>query len=779
MAVDERRMTTTEQADSLFSILPTQWKWRVAAPILVPWVQATLALPLAISGWRAGIGPAWALAFFAAIAALTLLEDMSARHSGFAGLATFARRLLRQRPGPPSADALALELHPPPPLAAWRSPLRSLLPLAVVLLTWAAALAATRAPESPALHRFIILTLGFAIVPYVRVLAAHLTHTRPSTRQGAFWVWIAGSIAATVTLWLLVHDVWARAAGIAFFVALYFAVLVAMRLWTGERAWNDVLTNLSRELLEERHDGENYDGLAERIGGKLRHARVAFLVRDDADHLRIAGSYLHAPEAVAQRVPLAGSLTGRVYRERRPVGCNDVGACRDYVPAVNENTRAEIAVPVMYQGEIFAVLDVQSSVYGVYDLPEVRTLEMIARVIGAAIAASRQHNFYEAAARVWEKVGDATDRETANDAAIFDLFAGAAREMLGADLITYYPLTLSGRPRVEPFLSGPFKAPDALRGAPSEETDDVLVPLIVAWRPVFASDLAAEPRLLGKQEPGRPGFVQREGTRSACFLPVGTHQERLGALFLNFLEPVEFDGMTKFTALALAQAYAAPAAQNRYRIGYHHGFGRPEMNLHNVVGRHGFSYGSRSVNKLASELLKQSDGHACGPGAACALLPLVEDMDKLLNELSTLEAARPPDFHAITLSRQVDIYIASLVPPAGNPTPAIRYAIPHQIDSLNPLLKLAIYRVITEGISNALLYAGARNIDVVIEHGDHNTTIRIKNDGARLPPDAFQRKSRYGIYYLLEKFREELGAEGELIAQPAGSLLTLSIPSLP
>lgn len=786
LRMEKNDLTSTAHPDNGFLISLDMWKWRLIVVVLVPWIQLSLAIPLAVMGWRAGASWLWVSAWLGIMGLLTLIEGLSLRGPRLGQILIDRRsNRLRLRPtkskGLSDDEPLALAPYSDAPLAAWNKRFSFIGPMAVLILSWVSAVLAGRLlPPSSALSMLLVLMFGFAVVPFVRVLLARLNHTRSSLRQFSFWLVVAGTILATIALNPLIGDTLTVVSVAAYFALLYGTTYAALRLWTGERGWNEALNELSQTFLEKKYGGDDFNDMAEEIGRRLRYVRIAILVPDGPDHLILAGSHGFSERAAAQRVPIAGSLTGRVYESCAAVACNDVDACAAYVPAENERTKAELAVPVMYRGEIFAVLDVQSPYLGVFDLPDVHTLETIARVIGAILAANRQNRSYEVAVGIWEEIIGEAGHEMANDAALFEHFAIAARKLLGVDLVTYYPLTLSGRPQMEPLISGEFREPEKMC-VPTLDVDDVVVPFIVAWQPVFASDVQLEPRFLGTQKPESIGFVKREEVRSACFLPVGTRQERLGALFLNFRKPVDFDAMRKFTALALAQAYTVAASRNRYRTGYHHGFGRPEMNLHNVVGRHGFSYGSHSAGKLAGDLLRQKrdgQGQPCADGK-CALMPLVDQIDGLLVELSTLEAGRPPAFHKTTLSQHLKTYIASLPQTTGGRSPSITYSIPPQVDALNPLLKIAIYRFITEGISNALLYAEARAIHVAVEYHSTDISICITNDGKPLPPDAKQRRSAYGIYYLLDKLQEELGADGNLVAEAGGSSLRLNIPCLP
>ena len=478
-----------------------------------------------------------------------------------------------------------------------------------------------------------------------------------------------------------------------------------------------------------------------------------------------------------QTVPVAGSITGTAFRTGKPVAWNDVKHCPYHEPLLLTDTRSEIAVPVMHQGTVYAVLDAQDTLTNVFTEGDTRALELVGRMLGSAIAADLQNKFYDRALRLTNKVAAATSEDVANEEGVFNLFAEAAQRMLGAELITYYPLTLSGRPILEPYGYGQFRQRDQLR-SPHDDTVGILIPLISAWQPVFAAGVRQERAMMGNHKPDGERFIDREEVVSACFIPIGTRRERLGALFLNFRRPQAFDPMFRFTALAIGQWFADLMSQSRYRHAFRRGFGRPEFDLHNIVGRYEFSFRSRSAHSLATTLLRA--GHTdCNDPAACPLLYLVEKVDGLLHELSLTEAAVPPDFWEKSLREQLDAYASSLQPVRFH-APQVTREIAPEVEYENPLLKMALFRIITEAVNNALVRAEADQVTVEVRRAPLSIDICIENNGLPLPPDARQKGSAYGIFHLLAQAERELGArDNALVPLPAGARFTLKIPVLP
>src|SRR5690606_21949963 len=121
--------------------------------------------------------------------------------------------------------------------------------------------------------------------------------------------------------------------------------------------------------------------------------------------------------------------------------------------------------------------------------------------------------------QLWEKVGVATQATFAKEEDVFALFAGFARDTLGADLVIYFLLSLAGCPVEAPLWRGELYRPDLLR-PPRNDSTSSLVKLIRRWQPYYEMEVTADSLVAQSTMSGVPSFVQREGIRSTCFIPV-------------------------------------------------------------------------------------------------------------------------------------------------------------------------------------------------------------------------------------------------------------------
>ena len=757
---------------------------RLIRQYFYPWVQLIVTTTLLLMSIHIGVdwrvaGVWWLIALICFV-----LEDLYATASLFSRVGN----RLGKRWLPPREDLDgALEvysIYPDPPFFNRRYQIRWTASFILLISTWAYAIGVGTIARIPFTFNRTLLTLmllAFAVVPYGISLISPAVYSDRRGHQASLAISALVPFVAFGALYGLTPNWLDRFLGALAITLVYFTVFVSQRLWATERVWNEILREVSLALLSWPRPEWSDDTVPRLIGERMPYPRV-YLLRptDDGLSMRIDGGYGQMHQLRGRTVPIDNSLTGTAYKRGKAVAWNDVAGeygCPYHVPLLLTDTRAEIAVPVMHQGVVYAVLDVQDVTKDVFTDGDTRALELVGRMLGSAIAADLQNDFYGRAFELTAKVAAADDEDVSNELGVFKLFAEATKDMLHTDLITYFPLTLSGRPILQPYGDGEFRRRDLLH-LPEDDTAGILIPLISRWQPVFAANVRDESRLVGEHEPDGLRFIDREGIVSACFIPIGTRRERLGALFLNFRQPQIFDPMFRFTVLAIGQWFANLMAQSRYRHAFRRGFGRPEFDLHNIVGRYEFSFRSRSAHTLAVNLLRRGHGE-CRNDEDCPLLYLVDRVDGMLRELSLTEAAVPPDFWEKGFREQLDAYASSLQP-VRNRTPEVERDIAPEIEYENPLLKMALYRIITEAVNNALARAEADRVQVIVRREPLAINIRVDNNGKPLPQDAKERRSAYGIYHLLEQAERELGArESDLVPLPAGARFTLNIPALP
>jgi two-component system sensor histidine kinase UhpB len=108
--------------------------------------------------------------------------------------------------------------------------------------------------------------------------------------------------------------------------------------------------------------------------------------------------------------------------------------------------------------------------------------------------------------------------------------------------------------------------------------------------------------------------------------------------------------------------------------------------------------------------------------------------------------------------------------------PAVSLSLHHELPAdLAPEVTLAIYRVIQEGVTNALRHAGASRVDVDVRGDAHSIKVSVADDGSGLPED-WSQPGHFGLRGLTDRVKQ-LGGNFHIgNRQGGGAALTAVIP---
>jgi GAF domain-containing protein len=669
-----------------------------------------------------------------------------------------------------------------PPLFPYRSQTRWVLYLFILfILTLFAAYQSqsdvAASASDAAVATFLILL--YSLLIYSRFISLPVDLSQPY--RVAVWVVVLAWFTAVAFYCLnnLLHDLRYAFAGAILILLIMLSLFAMLRLWADSYSFMAVLDGLTRDLLSWPQRHHELNGAAVRIGHELRHDRVFILtINEERSDLVIEDQYGVQKSIYGHAIPLMGSICGRAFREKRDILWNDVRLCPYFHTLAEDNTAAEIAVPITYRDEIFGILDVQSTRPNVFGPTDLRALQTAAQALGAALAASRSNTFFDEALNLWKKIDDMASTPFTTEEQAFELFADFARERLHADLVIYFPLSLSDCPTRLPYTRGEFNDEKPIHPPVNDPTSS-LVRLIHKWEPLFEELVTADSLMARSTTKDGASFVDREGIQSMCFLPVGMRSERSGALFLNFRQPRQFDRAFQFTCLSLAQSLAKATAQIRYRDVLYNSFGRPEINLHNILGRHGLKEGI--LQRATTQWQSQETSH-CSSLESCPLHRILQDAERFLAEISLAESAIPPNFWQENLDVRLRQYVSSLPPQPSGRRPQIDRKIDARIEKENAWVKLAFYRVITEAVNNAVLHGKATEVHIQAKRDMGTLSLCIENNGFPLSPQASNKASSNGIYRLLEEVKDKFGADEARIyphESGMGTVVSVVMPVIP
>jgi GAF domain-containing protein len=463
-----------------------------------------------------------------------------------------------------------------------------------------------------------------------------------------------------------------------------------------------------------------------------------------------AGNY---PSVVNKVLPIKRGIAGRVFQSGESEGWNNVLHCPSYHSLLDgkvDDTKAEITVPIQHLGITYGILDVQDDHVHVFRWDDVYTLEVIARILGVAISAEKTDLLVQDAYDLWEELSS----HSYSEEAMFQEFAQFAEEKLGADVVTYYPLSPTGYPINPPLYHGNLYYPDRMTSG-IQDPRSPLVQLIRDWKPTFSARVYPDSVFARFLKTDPPSFTIREKIESVCFVPVGTRKEYLGAMFLNYRTPRPFDGLFRFMVLSFSQTFAILASRERYKSILFEGFGRPELGVHNLFSRYGLKTG---VREEGEKIFQRSCVEQPANFAECGMSPLFLRVDEFLRAVSLAQSSIPPMFLNESLADELENFISTLPIGKDGRRPPTQIDIDPRIERESAWSKLALYRLTTESMNNAVFHGQTNEIKATVRRENAHITVQITNNGIPLPIDLDVKRSRRGIYSLLNDLELKFGA---------------------
>jgi len=589
---------------------------------------------------------------------------------------------------------------------------------------------------------------------------------------------VAGAFAGW-TIWTLHPEYPGLGFGVGALTTLVNIVIFVMqRLGSEDRVRGDVIRSVILQILGTEQTREQWSTIVEQIHERLKYEHVSILEPGmDRSQLLVVAEKGGDTNYMGQTLPIGEGITGHAFLTGETVAWNDVAQCPYYkrltAPAL-DGTRAEIAVPIQHQGITYGILDVQSRYKNAFRWDDKNTLEVIARILGVAISAQKTNLLIREAEQLWEELSS----QYYSEESIFHEFARFAQEKLGADVITYYPLTPTGYPSKAPYHFGKLYVPERLI-SPIQHLNSPVNRMIHDWNPLFLDSIAPN-SLLGKWGQIHPdSFAQREKVQSMCFVPVGTAREKVGVMFLNYRKVRYFDGLFRFMVLSFSQIFTMLASRNNFRDVVFEGFGRPELGIHNLLGRYGFKTGVVEEGEKIFNRACLVDNHS--DFKQCGMAELLTRMDEFLQAVSLANSSIPPMFWEESLRDELEKFASTLPAAKSNRRPTTQVRIDVHVERESSWVKLALYRLITEAMNNAVFHGEASSIKVQTLRDDYNIIVKITNDGLPLPGDSDLRQSRRGIFALLTEFEKTFNAKTGIKpgTDNEGTIVEVVLPAIP
>lgn len=756
---------------------------RRRAQLIFPWGLLVYALVILGYSFRFGHISPLVCIWFVGVSVCSLVYEMSEPYSQISYLAykalnrVFAGRFLK-------TDLEDLDevysIYPDTWFVTRRYQLRWLMPFLITLLTW------IWIPLNQSSFYIMVLLTMYSTTS-LGVLALEATRNVAWGTYIHSWIILIaiGSASIIVSTYRATHDPFSTLTYGLIVGFIYFGIYINQRLWIGERVINNLIRQITEKVFAYADVPQALKKeIPELIGLLLRYEKVTtLLLNTDSTCLTVTGIFGDiSPSLVGQNIPInRRGITWRAVERKTPVAWNDVNQCPYYLSLFDskekDDTQAEIAVPIIYREKIYGVLDVQSSRPGVYGPGDKLILETIAWIIGSAIALYRDKQLLNQAGAMWDELADS---QGSSEQDLFEIFAQFASQHLDVDKIVYYPLSPTGYPHVKPLSFG-LDFPEKLHEGIGKYSS-LFAQLLQDWKYHSSPNVLSDPLYFNLSTKQPSAFIQRERIKSNYFVPVGIRDEPLGALFLNFTKPMHFDHLFDLMVHSFSQAFATVAWKNRYRKLVYESFGSPAYDIHYKLGAYGLK---GKVSQEFENLIPKLEGKTVVRSELNELRDLTERIDRFMDEIRFEEMLVPPNFwdRGISLEMTLERFIHSKPLLEKDCVPHIRIDnFDYRIERENPVVKLALYRVITEAVNNAIIHGQANNTSIRVQREPNNIKIEVCNDGIPLDPN-YQKHftpASKGILYLFKQVKETFGASHSISPGEGnvGTIVRISIPCL-
>ena len=540
--------------------------------------------------------------------------------------------------------------------------------------------------------------------------------------------------------------------------------------------------------------------IAEHIGTMLFYDRVFILIRDqENEQLFMKGRYgIKAPwPATGWSIPKQNSITGWVALNKEAHLCSDTRNCTLYFnPEKAYLCKSEAAVPILVESECVGVIDIQSDQANAFHKSDIRLLWQIANSIGAALSYERHvSKEVDKAYKLLEQASEILVHAKNLDEALKKV-AQMIREIFSADLIVLYkhavatcvplPGLITDGPALYPKLLGNSLGKDSRVNELFRLPKGLYIQSRAEYDPILLGPNNGEYSL---EEAKRFGtsfrFVKREKIKSIIYLKLGLGDEIVGSLFLNYRERMVFQARMIRSLMAFANLLTMSLILRR----------QMERAMGPLAGTIPLAHSSaEAAFESVSRDFNDIDWGQIKPIAENR--PLIRQIETFGEKLEELRR----QWTNLILVEQVNLHRSSLVEPITHlesklhsmfPTINFEWDSREFLDIPTDELGEVIYKVIAEGVSNALVHAHADHIGIQCQVSDESIQINITNNGVPIgalpasrmnelknkPFDIHDHDKSTGIISILLDSRRWFGAEWQFSSSSAHSaMLSVKFP---
>ena len=538
------------------------------------------------------------------------------------------------------------------------------------------------------------------------------------------------------------------------------------------------------------------------IGKELMYDRVFILVKDpENNNLIMKGMY-----GVKQAEwPSEGwstdsqkSITGWVAKNKKEHLCSDTNKCDLFFnPRQSFPCKSEVAVPIVVDEECVGVIDIESEYVKAFHYSDVRLLWQIANSMAAALSHERslvieRENAFNILEQATNNLVLAINLDDALERVLVVL-----REKFSADLaILYKHAVATGAPLPDLIRSGDFFYKNMLGNPISNKSR--LLELINKNEDTYIQPFADRDELLigsndglfldqksdDKESPYH--FVKREGIQSMVYLKLYVGEDIVGSLFLNYRYRKVFSkheinslkSFSKVLALSILLKRQLERAQGPLA---------GAVPLAHSATEAAFESVNRNFEELRESLYVEMDDKK-----------QLTKIDNFKNNLDGLKL----QWSNLVITEKNTQKSSMIIDSISQLESRLKKMFPHITFTWNSKEFLHVpsgelgevaYKVIAEGVSNALVHGGAHFIELGCSYERNTFMIAIRNNGKVISAENMQEindlisnsvnihelKKYTGIIPILLDAKRWFGAEAQFqIKDGEYTILNIVFPNL-
>ncbi len=427
------------------------------------------------------------------------------------------------------------------------------------------------------------------------------------------------------------------------------------------------------------------------------------------------------------------------------------------------NVKSEMAVPIKYgENKIIGIIDIQSQASFIGD--DMLVLPALGAQLGEIY---RRLEFLE----IRKKIADLSVSLAKRVITIHDLgmllkeTGIVAKDVLGADVISYYYMNPSDGQLKGPYVAGELLHPEIQIGTEDVLSDEFLTHILERGD-IQYFEQAAESLQYRQNEKERISFIERENIESFVAIPLVTQSGTVGLMFVNFraqqLFDDEFKGLIEIFSALSSLAIQNCQVEEITALVRHDQLIR---DLHDTV-QHRLLGAESALNTLLNAAASTEDKRNSGIAAmnyVASARKIIYNLERGGNIFTLKTIFENISWHANLIRSIYKIEVSLSLPEIDFSVPIMTW-VGNQIEY-----------VIEEMVYNAVQHANTPRIDIVVNLEKNDLLICVKDKGVGFDMDNVKRGM--GLDNMRQRVETYLNGSLNIDAQPGqGTNISVRFP---